>query len=127
LNVPTRPAAETWVQPADEDSIMRAMAILGEVAQVVHPAMGTYERGDEKDILKAILTIIQRHPMREDEVVCTLKNWETGDWSRLFKQITASEQVQIIERHGVRFYCSTDSYFPDHVNCRSRTTMESKD
>jgi hypothetical protein len=102
---------------------MLAMAILGDVAQVVHPIEGNYERGDEEDILKALLTIIQRHPMREDEVRRTLKRWETGEWSRLFKQISASEQVQIIERHGVRFYCSTDSFFPDHANCRSRTKI----
>jgi wyosine [tRNA(Phe)-imidazoG37] synthetase (radical SAM superfamily) len=43
INLPTRPPAETWVQPADEEGLMRATAILGDVAHVVHPAEGTFD------------------------------------------------------------------------------------
>ena len=127
VNIPSRPPAETWVQPADEDGVLRAMAILGEITKVVHPIEGKYERGSANNILEAILTIIQRHPMREDEVKRTLARWEPEEPLRLFDQIAASEQIQIIERHGVRFYCSTDSFFPDKTNSRLRTQIFTED
>ena len=33
ISLPTRPPAETWVEPADEEGVMRASVILGEVAR----------------------------------------------------------------------------------------------
>jgi wyosine [tRNA(Phe)-imidazoG37] synthetase (radical SAM superfamily) len=43
INLPTRPPAETWVQQADGEALMRALAILGNVAEVVHPAEGGFD------------------------------------------------------------------------------------
>ena len=34
INLPTRPPAETWVQPTDEAGLMRALSILGDVAEM---------------------------------------------------------------------------------------------
>lgn len=46
INLPTRPPAETWVQPPDEKGLLRALAILGDVARVVHPGnVGTRTGG----------------------------------------------------------------------------------
>ena len=39
----TRPSAESWVQPADEEGLLRARAILGQIAMVVHPASGKFD------------------------------------------------------------------------------------
>ncbi len=118
LNVPSRPPSETWVQPTDEQGILRAMAILGDITRVVHPVEGKYERSSEKDSLDAILAIIRRHPMREDEVRRTLSHWEGKNAQRTFSLIEASGRIQIIERFGTRFWCSTDSFYPDHSNGR---------
>ncbi len=116
LNLPSRPPAESWVRPADEDGILRAMAFLGDVAKVVHPAEGKYERGGENDPLGSILAIIQRHPMREDEVKHTLAYWQPRGASQTFEYIAASGRVQIVERNGVRFWCSTEAIFPENRN-----------
>jgi wyosine [tRNA(Phe)-imidazoG37] synthetase (radical SAM superfamily) len=116
LNLPSRPPAETWVRPADEEGILRAMAFLGNVGQVVHPAEGNYERGGESDPLSSILAIIQRHPMREDEVKHTLAYWQPEGASQTFEYIAASGRVQIVERNGVRFWCDKEAYFPEGRN-----------
>jgi wyosine [tRNA(Phe)-imidazoG37] synthetase (radical SAM superfamily) len=126
LNVPSRPPAETWVQPASEEGVLRAMAILGDIAKVVHPTQGKYERGSEIDSLDAILAIIQRHPMREDEVMRTLTHWEAENARQTFDRITASGKIQIVKRHGVRFWCSPDSYYPDDSNGKSRKEVQVK-
>jgi wyosine [tRNA(Phe)-imidazoG37] synthetase (radical SAM superfamily) len=120
LNVPSRPPAETWVQPASEEGVIRAMAILGDIAKVVHPTDGKYERGAEINSLDSILAIIQRHPMREDEVLRTLAQWESENAQQTFDQIAASGKIQIVKRHGVCFWCSVDSYYPDNTNNKPR-------
>lgn len=124
LNVPSRPPAETWVQPASEEGILRAMAILGDIAKVVHPTEGKYERGSEHNSLDAILSIIQRHPMREDEIQRTLDHWESENAQQTFDQIAASGQIQIVKRHGVRFWCSINSYYPKDSNDRPRKKLQ---
>ena len=35
--IPDRPPAETWVAPPDDEGLMRAIAVLGPIAHVVHP------------------------------------------------------------------------------------------
>ncbi|MEJ2569531.1 MAG: radical SAM protein [Anaerolineales bacterium] len=119
LNLPSRPPAETWVRPADGEGILRAMAFLGDVGQVVHPAEGNYERGSESGPLSSILAIIQRHPMREDEVKHTLAYWQPEGASQTFEHIAASGRVQIVERNGVRFWCDKEAYFPEDRNCKT--------
>lgn len=34
INLPTRPPVETWVQPTDDEGLMRAVSILGNIAEV---------------------------------------------------------------------------------------------
>jgi len=116
LNIPSRPPAEAWVQPADEAGVLRAMAILGDVARAVHPVEGKYERGSESNSLDAILAIVQRHPMREDEVKHTLSHWEGENALRTFDRIAASGRIRIVERNGVRFWCSAEAFFPANRN-----------
>lgn len=43
ISLPTRPPVETWVEPADAEGVMRAQAILGDVARVLHPAQGQFD------------------------------------------------------------------------------------
>ena len=60
INMPTRPPAEIWVQPPDEEGLMRATSILGGIAKVVHPAEGTFDLAGSTTIMEAILAIITR-------------------------------------------------------------------
>jgi len=78
LNVPIRPPAEQWVEPPDDEGLIRAMAILGEVAPIVTPADGTFELEESKQVVDAIIEIIRRHPMRETKLVETLSRYTAG-------------------------------------------------
>ena len=53
INLPTRPPAETWVQPASRQSLLLAKEILGEVARIIPPPGGYFSLGNPADIQEA--------------------------------------------------------------------------
>jgi wyosine [tRNA(Phe)-imidazoG37] synthetase (radical SAM superfamily) len=103
INLPTRPPVETWVQPPDEEGLMRALAILGNVAQVVHPAEGSFDLSGSENVVDAIVGIITRHPMREDELERALEKWIPGQVNLALEELAASGRAQVVERYGYRF------------------------
>lgn len=109
---PTRPPVETWVRPPDEEGLLRARAILGEVAEIVHPALGSFDLSGEEDLLEAILGIITRHPMKESELMDALEAWSPGDVRQTLVDLQAGGKAQIVERQGIRFWSASDSFFP---------------
>jgi wyosine [tRNA(Phe)-imidazoG37] synthetase (radical SAM superfamily) len=72
LNIPIRPPAEAWVAPPDDNGMMRAQAILGEIAPISTFAEGDFHLADDLPIADAIIEIIRRHPMRETKLISTL-------------------------------------------------------
>ncbi|HUI90314.1 MAG TPA: radical SAM protein [Anaerolineales bacterium] len=68
INLPTRPPAETWVQPSDGEGLMRAISIFRNIADVVHPSGGDFDLSGYENVLDAVVGIITRHPMRQDEL-----------------------------------------------------------
>ena len=114
INLPTRPPVETWVKPTDEEGLMRAISILGEIAEVVHPADGSFDLSGYGNITDAVIGIITRHPMQQDELEKTLARWSPGQVKETLANLKASGQVQIVERNGLRFWGATPAYYPDH-------------
>ena len=112
INLPIRPPAEPWVQPPDETGLMRATAILGDIAQVVHPARGIFDLSGHNTLVDAIVSIITRHPMREDELVRALERWTPGQVEEALQALIASGQAQLVERHGARFWSAAVSHHP---------------
>jgi len=104
INLPIRPPAETWVQPAGEEGWMRATAILGGLAQIVHPTEGTFDFSGCENVVDAIVSIITRHPMREEELTRALERWAPGHVSAALAELGASGQAQVVERYGTRFW-----------------------
>ena len=47
---------------------MRAISILGDAAEVVHPAEGSFDLSGYGNVVDAVVGIITRHPMRQDEL-----------------------------------------------------------
>jgi wyosine [tRNA(Phe)-imidazoG37] synthetase (radical SAM superfamily) len=121
INLPTRPPAETWVQPTDEEGLMRAMSILGNIAEVVHPAEGSFDLSGYKDVVDAIIGIITRHPMRQDELERTLARWSQGQVKEALKDLEASGKAQIVNRNGVNFWSASLSHYP--ANAQSQRTI----
>lgn len=111
LDLPTRPPAEPWVKPADAEGVMRAQAILGREAKVVSPAEGDFELTSAGDPVAAIVEIISRHPMSREEVAETLGRVLPGAVEERLEEIEASGRVQVVERHGARFWVAPNSGF----------------
>jgi wyosine [tRNA(Phe)-imidazoG37] synthetase (radical SAM superfamily) len=111
LSLPVRPPAESWVQPANEDGVLRAQAILGNVAQVLSPAQGEFDLGGCEDVGEAVLSIITRHPMREDELVTTLQRWSDEDVRQILRNLSESGRAQLVMRYGVRFWTASGTKY----------------
>jgi wyosine [tRNA(Phe)-imidazoG37] synthetase (radical SAM superfamily) len=121
INLPTRPPAETWVQPPTEDGLMQALAILGNIAEVVHPAEGSFDLSSYDNVVEAVIGIITRHPMRQEELERALDRWAPGQVSQALTELTDSGRAQVVERYGVRFWCAAPAHYPDEA--RSRRSM----
>jgi wyosine [tRNA(Phe)-imidazoG37] synthetase (radical SAM superfamily) len=109
---PTRPPAETWVLPSDKEGLLRAQAILGDIARVIHPASGSFDLGGTESLLDAVVGIITRHPMREEELIETLNCWVPGEVTETLTELEKSCKAQVVERYGVRFWSASPAYYP---------------
>jgi len=112
INTPTRPPAEVWVQPPDPESLKAAIDTFGGIAEVIAPAQGDFDLGNADDLVEAILAIIQRHPMRQDELERTLERWSTGQVEEALRHFKNNGDAQIVERQGKRFWSAANAYFP---------------
>jgi len=117
---PTRPPVEPWVKPPDDEGLLRARAILGEIARVVHPASGSFDFSGSESLLDAIIGIITRHPMREDELQKTLENWSTNDVNKTLYELEKTDKAQVVERYGIRFWSAMPAYFPPESKAKGK-------
>ncbi len=124
INLPTRPPVETWVQPPDDEGLMRASAILGDIARVVHPAEGDFDLSGYDNVLDAVVGIITRHPMPQDELERTLSQKIPGRVEQILADLEMSGRARVVERFGVRFWVATPTYFPNEFQSQS-TSPES--
>jgi len=115
INLPTRPPAETWVRPSDEEGLMRARAILGDIATVVHPAEGSFDLSGCDTAVDAIISIITRHPMCQEELERTLSRFTPGRVQEALADLESSGQAQVVERYGTRFWSAAPSRYPDEA------------
>jgi len=121
LNLPTRPPAEAWVQPPDDEGLMRATAILGDVARIVHPIEGIFDLSGFENVVDALIGIISRHPMREVELLRTLALWAPGEVATALAELEASGRAQTIERYGVRFWSAASAFYPNEIHHKTTT------
>jgi wyosine [tRNA(Phe)-imidazoG37] synthetase (radical SAM superfamily) len=108
---PTRPPAETWVEPSDENGLLHARAILGDIARVVHPASGSFDLSGAESLVDAVIGIITRHPMREDELIETLRHFSPGEVSATLAALEKCGKAQVVERLGSRFWSASPAYY----------------
>ncbi len=64
--------------------------------------------------MDAVIGIITRHPMRQDELERTLARWSPGQVKEALENLKAGGQARIVERNGIRFWSTTPAYYPDH-------------
>ena len=104
LNVPIRPPAESWVQPPDEEALMRALAILGEAAEVVAPYEGAFHLSTDLPLGEAILEVIGRHPMKDIEISRTLGDRPAGVVEATLAGLEADGKARRVEFQGQVFW-----------------------
>ena len=109
---PDRPPGEPWVQPPDEEGLIRTRTILGEVAQVIHPASGSFDLSGAESLLEAVIGIITRHPMREAELIASLEHYSPGDVVTTLEALRNSGKAQVVERLGIRFWSASPAHYP---------------
>jgi wyosine [tRNA(Phe)-imidazoG37] synthetase (radical SAM superfamily) len=113
INLPIRPPAEPWVQPPDENALRRALTILGDIAQMVRPAQGTFNLAGGTSVSAAMISLITRHPMSDEELRQTLKQWAPQQVEEVLTFLLASGQAQVVERSGTHFWSAAASHYPD--------------
>lgn len=122
ISLPTRPPAETWVEPADEEGLIRAQAILGTIARVIHPAHGTFDLSGYGDgiegLTDAVVGIITRHPMSEEDVLETLQRWSPGRVKKALAELEGSGRAQMVQRYGRRFWSAAPAHYPGEAESR---------
>lgn len=116
LSLPIRPPAEIWVRPSDEEGLMRAIAILGKVANVMHPYEGNFGLPSYETPESAILNTIARHPMTLIELEHTLTRWVPGSVCSSLRTLAHSGKAKIVERYGTPFWCAATADFPEKTS-----------
>jgi wyosine [tRNA(Phe)-imidazoG37] synthetase (radical SAM superfamily) len=104
INLPTRPPAESWVEPPDDEGLMRARALLGARASVVVEPHGDFDLGGYADLTEAIIAVITRHPMAEEDLVQTLKRWSHDDVGDALAKLRESGRALVVARYGKNFW-----------------------
>jgi wyosine [tRNA(Phe)-imidazoG37] synthetase (radical SAM superfamily) len=113
INLPARPPAEAWVQLPGAEALMQAVTILGNIAEVVHPAEGDFDLSGCENLVDAVVAIITRHPMRQQELERTLERWSPGQVSQALANLEASGRAQVVERYGDRFWSAAGGRYSD--------------
>lgn len=110
--LPDRPPAEPWVQPADSEGLLRAEALLGPVAHIVHPFSNGVHASDYASPDEAIVSIVTRHPMSLAQLIATLNAWTDEEVSDALARLEQAGAIRPVERLGVRFWAAATSVFP---------------
>jgi wyosine [tRNA(Phe)-imidazoG37] synthetase (radical SAM superfamily) len=104
INLPTRPPAEAWVEGPDEQGLVRAMAILGEVATIVTPSEGEFVLRSGTPPVDAVVDVLRRHPMRHEELERTLERVVPGEVEATLLELAGCDRVARRTYRGQTFW-----------------------
>ena len=113
VNLPIRIPAEPWVEPPDDEGLMRATAILGDVARIIHPAEGLFDLSGHRSVTDAVIEVITRHPMRQEELVRALHYWTKGQVAQALADLAADGRAQVLTRYGHRFWATKKATYAE--------------
>lgn len=120
INVPTRPPAEDWVEEPDETGLVRAMAILGEAATIVTPSEGEFVVPPGRPLVEAVVDILRRHPMRQEELRRTLEQAVPGRVDATLLELAGSHLVEQLTYRGQTFWTFAGGRYGSGAERRSR-------
>ncbi|MFH1908744.1 MAG: radical SAM protein [Chloroflexota bacterium] len=111
LSLPIRPPAESWVQPAGDDSLRRAQAFLGKIASVLIPSLAQSEFTETGDLEATLLSIITRHPMPEQDLIGGLPAWQPEQIREALTRLEVQGRAQKVRRFGTWFWSAGGSVY----------------
>lgn len=112
LLVPDRPPSEEWVRPASREKVELAREILGGAARVLSlydPA--NFDLSGGKSLVQAILDVIQRHPMKEEELLAALERYAPNRVQETLSQLQRTGRARLVTRLDGRFWVSASTRF----------------
>jgi wyosine [tRNA(Phe)-imidazoG37] synthetase (radical SAM superfamily) len=107
LVLPSRPAPEQEILLPSDERIERAIAILSEVATVVHPLKGNMDLRSATDLLEAVTAIISRHPVQQRELhkaVADCFPRESEKTDDAMQQMLATGRFKLVEHGGEPYW-----------------------
>jgi len=107
INVPVRPPAEPWIEIPDDETVMRATALLGDVSEAVAPYEGSFSLDSCHNLVDAVFSIIRRHPMREARLLDTLTHYGVEDIEDTLVRLEKSGHARRRSYYGEVFWEST--------------------
>ena len=113
INTPDRPPAEPWVLVPNEAGLMRAKAILGDVSRVVSPVKEVADLRDRDDVVEAVLSIIQRHPLTVSQLTHALGGRSSAKVLAALRDLRESGRARLVRRHDANFWIAASSHFPE--------------
>jgi len=103
INVPIRPPAESWVEGSEK---IEEIASIFDAFRIVLPEQGGfYVKGNNAETIKRELQeIIERHPMREDQIQKILSEKHLP--YDLIEELLREKQIKRVVYGGKKFYLS---------------------
>ena len=115
LNVPIRPPAESWVEIPDGESLIRAIAILGEAAPIATPAEGEFGLTGDMPVADAIVEIIRRHPIQEGNLLEILNTRQPDQVQEMLVALETGGQARRHIYQGQVFWEYTGGRFANYT------------
>ena len=112
ITLPLRPPAEAWVRPSSLAEQTRAKEILGRVLPVVIPDSSQTLVARMGDLKETIVSVITRHPMKEEELALLLSRWSYEEIKTALAELLSKKQVQFIHQDEHTFWSAAKSKFP---------------
>ncbi|TFF99798.1 MAG: radical SAM protein [Promethearchaeota archaeon] len=96
INVPTRPPTENWVKIPDKSIIPLLKEIFGDIYDITFPEKGNFDFYS-LDFEKEVLSIIERHPMRQNQIIETFST-DNFNQKEILQRLKALEYRKKITR-----------------------------
>jgi wyosine [tRNA(Phe)-imidazoG37] synthetase (radical SAM superfamily) len=96
INVPIRPPAEKWVKLPDKNILLLLNEVFGEYSDIHFPEMGKFYFYST-DFENEFLSIIERHPMRHDQIIETFRSQNLKQ-EEILNRLKALEDQKKIEK-----------------------------
>jgi hypothetical protein len=73
----------------------------------------------DRNILEAIISILTRHPMRQDDLERAIQQHAPGSVEQLLAELYASGRVQVVQRYGQNYWSIAGAVYPTETQSQA--------